>query len=233
LTYRILFDVDVLHRGLVQVVTSGGKPNASKQTIIVRDATPIAIDLPGTTRRGVLGFVREGVWFAWLGLLHLLAVIGLVLPLAAAAASRRDAIQNGARTFGAFAAGTAVTLALAASGTLDLPERWVDLAIAVSVIGVAVMNLARVDEARWDLAFEIGLVHGLGLALEVRYLDVEHRVGSLLGFGAGTAIGGALVVAALVPALYFIRNTPIYQAVLWGGTALVGVVAMVWTYLFL
>jgi hypothetical protein len=235
LTYRILFDVDVLHRGLVQVVTAGGK-----QTIIVRDATPIAIDLPGNARPGFLGTVREGAWFAWTSLPYLLVLACLVLPLVFVSRTRRvgadeprEVALDAARTFGAFAAGSAVSLSLAAGGVIDLPDRWIDLAIALSGVAVAVINLCRVVEARWDMSLELGLLHGLGTALALRELDVEHRAGALLGFGLGTVLGGALVVAALVPALFVIRRTLAYQAILWGGSGLVGVVAMVWTYRFL
>jgi hypothetical protein len=236
LTYRILFDIDAQHRGLVQIRTGAAKP----QTLVVRDGTPIAIDLPQRRGRGVGARFADGARHALASPPYLLVLACLVLPLVfvrrarwgAAEAPREVALET-ARTFGAFALASAASLALTVGGLIDLPARWIDLAIALTGIGAAAINLSRVVAARWDLSFELGLLHGLGSAVALRALDATPGAGALAGFALGTATGGAIVVAALVPALFAIRHTQAYQAVLWGGSGLVGILALAWTYRFL
>ncbi|MCW5805694.1 MAG: HupE/UreJ family protein [Deltaproteobacteria bacterium] len=231
LTYRILFDLDAQHRGLVQVQTPAGK-----QTLVVRDGMPLAIDLPEQARPGVASGVRHVLTSPP----YLLVLACLVLPLVfvrrarwGAADAPRAVLADAAHVFGGFALASASSMALAAGGVIDLPARWIDLAIALSGLGVAAINLGRVVAARWDLSCELGLLHGLGAALALRALDADHGALALLGFALGTAIGGAVVVAALVPLLFVIRRTHAYQAILWGGSSLAGAVALVWTYRFL
>ena len=67
--YRLLFDVDAQHRGLV---TFDGT------TEIVRDGSPVRIERGETT--SMLGFVWEGVWHIWIGFDHILFLLCLVIP---------------------------------------------------------------------------------------------------------------------------------------------------------
>jgi hypothetical protein len=61
-------------------------------------------------------------------------------------------------------------------------------------------------------------------------LPSHELIGALLGFNLGVELGQAAIVVALLPALYWIRRTVAYQAVLWAGSAGVAVVATLWSY---
>jgi hypothetical protein len=86
----------------------------------------------------------------------------------------------------------------------------------------------RADDARWDFVFELGLMQGLGFAVSLGQLAATH-VGATLGFGVGVVIAEATIVSALVAALFAMRRTLVYQALLWGGSAIALLFGAIWT----
>jgi hypothetical protein len=223
--YRLLFDVDAQHRGLVTL---------DGQTAIVRDATAVKLELGEKT--SILGFVREGIWHIWIGYDHILFLLCLVLP--AVFPSRRPAeslrvvAREVAEIVTAFTLAHSITLVISAVGLVTLPSRFVETAIALSVMAAAINNLARVIDARWAVAFALGLLHGFGFSSVLIDLGLPsgELVGSLLGFNLGVELGQAAIVIVALPALYAIRRTMAYQALLWAGSAAVALLAASWSY---
>lgn len=65
----------------------------------------------------------------------------------------------------AFTVAHSITLSLAVLGIVDLPSRWVESAIALSIIVLAVNILYPIiTHDHWKLAFTFGLLHGFGFA---------------------------------------------------------------------
>jgi hypothetical protein len=109
-----------------------------------------------------------------------------------------------------------------ATGVLHLPGALVEAGLALTAIVAAAVNLTAA-RARWELAFELGLVHGFGFALWVAELDAPaHRLGPLVGFGAGMLLGLALVPAIL-------RVAPIPRKLVVALSAAALVLAAIWT----
>jgi hydrogenase/urease accessory protein HupE len=111
----------------------------------------------------------------------------------------------------AFTVAHTLTLALAALGVVSLPSRFVESAIAVSIIYVAAENLWRRNdvergEHRWRITFAFGLVHGFGFAAVLRELGLpsEGLIRSLLAFNLGVEIGQLAIAAACWPLLVWI-----------------------------
>jgi hypothetical protein len=227
--YRLLFDLDARHRGLVHL---------DDQTLIVRDANPVSVRLGEET--SVLAFVREGVWHIWIGLDHLLFLACLILPAVTigpgrqrrAATSLRATATEVLEIVTAFTLAHSITLIISAIGLVQMPSRIVETAIALSVVVAAVNNLARFVDARWAVAFALGLLHGFGFSSVLLDLGLPsgQLVGALLGFNLGVELGQLAVVAALIPILYLIRRTLAYQALLWGGSTAAALIAAMWTY---
>ena len=221
ITYKLLFDIDAQHRGLVHV---------AGQTLIVRDASPVTAQLGETT--SLRSFVREGVWHIWMGLDHILFLACLILP----AVWRRDSFREVSREVfeivTAFTLAHSITLVLSAIGLVHLPSRFVETAIALSVVAAAVNNLVRAIDARWAVAFSLGLLHGFGFSAVLVDLGLPSRelIGALLGFNVGVEIGQAAIVLVLLPVLFVMRRTLAYQALLWAGSGTVAVVAAIWSY---
>ncbi|HEX6883606.1 MAG TPA: HupE/UreJ family protein [Planctomycetota bacterium] len=188
-------------------------------TLVWNDDAPVAHAFSGGARswRFDPAHVRRpGVFAAFtrLGLEHILGTPAeplagrdhLAFLLALLVAARGLATLVGVVT--AFTAAHSVTLAAAALGWVDVPSRFVELAIALSIAYVACDNLLR-REARnpWLEAFLFGLLHGLGFAgfLADALAGEGLVVTALLGFNLGVELGQLAFVLActLLVALLF------------------------------
>jgi len=229
--YSLLFDIDSMHRGLAHV---GG------QTLILRDRTPVRIELAEPTPTSFGSFVKEGIWHIWEGIDHLLFLLCLVLPAVfqrrtqrwRAADSLRDVCKEVFETVTAFTLAHSITLVISAVGLVSLPSRFVETAIALSVVAAALNNILRTVDARWAVAFALGLLHGFGFSSVLIDLGLpSHQlIGALLGFNLGVELGQAAVVVALLPVLFWMRRTVAYQALLWAGSGTVAIIATMWSY---
>jgi len=229
LTYRLLFDIDAQHRGLIHV---------AGQTVIVRDESPVRVALGEPT--SIRSFVQEGVWHIWMGLDHILFLTCLILPAVfqrrtarwQAADSMRDVAVEVFEIVTAFTLAHSITLVISAVGLVRLPTRFTETAIALSVVAAAVNNLVRIVDARWAVAFALGLLHGFGFSNVLIDLGLPSHelIGALLGFNAGVELGQAAIVITMIPILFLIRRTLAYQALLWAGSASVAIVASCWSY---
>jgi hypothetical protein len=227
--YSLLFDIDSLHRGLI---------HAAGRTAIARDARPVRIALDEPT--SIASFVREGVWLIWIGIDHILFLVCLILPAVfqrrtqrwAAADSLRDVCREVFEIVTAFTLAHSITLVISAIGLIALPSRLVETAIALSVVAAALNNLLRTIDARWAVAFALGLLHGFGFSSVLIDLGLPSRelIGALLGFNIGVELGQAAIVVALLPILYGLRRTIAYQALLWAGSGTVAIIATAWSY---
>jgi HupE/UreJ protein len=150
---------------------------------------------PGHVRRpGVFAlFLRLGVDHIRTGYDHQAFLLALLV------ASRR--VRTLLWVVTAFTLAHSLTLALAALGWVDVPSRFVELAIALSIAYVACDNLLR-REARnpWPEAFLFGLLHGLGFAGFLgASLEGEPLVlTALVGFNLGVELGQLAIVLACV-----------------------------------
>lgn len=229
ITYALLFDLDAQHRGLIHV---------AGQTVIVRDASPVRVELGARTN--VASFVHLGIWHIFGGIDHILFLLCLVLPAVfqtkrarwQAATSMRDVAVEVLETVTAFTLAHSITLVISAIGLISLPSRFIETAIALSVVAAALNNLFRTVDARWAVAFSLGLLHGFGFSSVLIDLGLPSRelIGALLGFNVGVELGQAAIVLVAIPLLYAIRRTFAYQALLWGGSGVVALIAAIWSY---
>ncbi|HSD89387.1 MAG TPA: HupE/UreJ family protein [Kofleriaceae bacterium] len=239
ITYSLLFDIDAQHRGLIHL---------AGQTLIARDASPVTATIGSST--SVTSFVREGIWHIWQGIDHVLFLLCLLLPAVwrresqGPASPGRAATQRVAESRSisevsrevfeivtAFTLAHSITLVISAVGLVTLPSRFVETAIALSVVAAAVNNLVRAVDARWAVAFALGLLHGFGFSSVLVDLGLPSHelIGTLLGFNLGVEIGQAAIVICVLPLLYTIRKTVAYRALLFAGSGAVVLIATYWT----
>jgi hydrogenase/urease accessory protein HupE len=151
--------------------------------------------------QNVKQFVVIGLEHIFTGYDHILFVISLLI---------------GARTIRhifslvtAFTIAHSITLALATFNIVVLPSRFVESAIALSIIYVGLINIFNKDAKHqpW-LAFGFGLIHGFGFAgiLSEMRLDPSHMAMSLLSFNIGIEIGQLLIVSLAFPMILWIRK---------------------------
>ncbi len=110
----------------------------------------------------------------------------------------------------AFTVSHSITLTLAALQIVNLPSAWTEIAIALSIIYVALENFfTRKVDGRWRDTFLFGFIHGFGFASGLIELGVPQRaiVPALASFNIGVEIGQIGVVLVVVPLLVLIDKT--------------------------
>lgn len=218
LRYDLLFAADPQHR-VVVVVRNGPHTETAIATASHREL------LLGTGRALSFGdYLREGVRHILIGYDHLAFLLSLLLPAALLRRDRKWQPVDGFRPvlLHAFAVVTAftvahsLTLGMAALGWVRPASRWVEAAIAASVLLAALNNLKPLITRRvWLVGFGFGLVHGFGFAgaLGELGLPVSTRVLALLGFNLGVEMGQLVVVALVLPLLFLVRRRRWYVRV--------------------
>lgn len=237
LSYRLLFDLDALHRGLLNLDLDGVHQTA----VLSPDTGVLKVDATTASRLGQFGqYMVEGIWHIWIGFDHILFLLSLLLPAVLVYEAKR---WQGASTFPqalrevlwvvtAFTVAHSITLSLATLQIVALPSRWVESAIAASVVLAAANNLRPVVERRrWLVAFSFGLIHGFGFASVLTELGLPPGALalSLLGFNVGVEAGQLCIVAAFLPLAYWLRNTALYRkGVFTVGSWLTLFIALLW-----
>jgi len=237
LQYRLLFDLDKLHRGLLRLALDG----ATYTTVLSPTSGVVQFGATQTSRWAQFSqYLVEGIWHIWIGFDHILFLLSLLLPAVLVLHMRR---WQGVGSFGSaarevlwvvtsFTAAHSITLSLAALGLVSLPSRLVESAIALSVVLAAANNLwPVVEHRRWLVAFGFGLIHGFGFAsvLAELGLPADALVLSLLGFNAGVEVGQMAIVAGFLPVAFLLRNTRFYlRGVFVIGSWLTMLVALIW-----
>ncbi|NVJ25474.1 HupE/UreJ family protein, partial [Myxococcus sp. AM011] len=112
-----------------------------------------------------------------------------------------------------FTVAHSLTLGATALGWIVLDEgrvRWVEAAIAASIIYVAAENLVLKEHRhRALITFLFGLVHGFGFASVLAGYGLgDSVVKGLLGFNLGVELGQAIVVVVLLPPLRMLQRRP-------------------------
>ncbi|WP_438038513.1 HupE/UreJ family protein [Sorangium sp. So ce128] len=150
--------------------------------------------------RGVSNFIWIGITHIWLGLDHLLFVVGLLWLL--------DSWRVLIKTVTAFTVAHSLTLGAATFGLHGLPAAPVEAVIALSIAFVAVEIAGEARTKRpsltrkrpWFVAFSFGLLHGFGFANALAELQLTNadRPIALLCFNVGVEIGQLVFIAGLL-----------------------------------
>ena len=224
LTYRLLFEIDPTHRGLLTVVRDG----SVMTDVMTPEHASIGLDMKAQSLADqALGFLTFGFDHILLGYDHLLfvAVLLVVAPL------RRNAGAEGRRSWApvaglggvvietskvltGFTVAHATTLTLAVLGLINLPSRLVDPAVALTIMLAALDNIWPIlPPLRWHVAFGFGLIHGLAFAgaLGPMQLPLFRLALGLGGFNLGVELGQATLAALLVPIAFAMRYAPTYR----------------------
>lgn len=216
--YGLLFDVDPQHRALVTL------RNGARVDTGIASAGRMEVPVGAESSHPFLDFLREGIHHILIGYDHLAFLISLLLPAALLRRSREWVPSPGFRAslghvlgiVTAFTAAHSITLTLAALGWVTPVSRWVEVAIAASVMLAALNNIfPLVSKRLWLVGFGFGLIHGFGFAGALSELGLPQgaRLQALVGFNLGVELGQLMVVAVLLPVLFAMRNKPWYRKV--------------------
>lgn len=235
--YKLLFDLDPQHKGLLKLESPGKvataifSPDRAKQGFVLAEAGAL---------RQFTDYLKHGIWHIWIGIDHILFLLSLLLPAVLVYASKKwypsDSFKASSmdvlKVITAFTVAHSITLTLAALDFVALPSRWVESAIAASVVIAALNNVFPLFQGRrWVAAFVFGLVHGFGFASVLADLGLPQSalVIALLGFNLGVEIGQLAIVVVFLPLAYALRKTWFYQkVVLVAGSILIALLAAIW-----
>lgn len=170
------------------------------------------------------GFVLMGIEHILTGYDHMLFLVSLLMVGAT--------LPQLLKIVTAFTLAHSITLSLAVLGLVDLPSRWVESAIALSITYVAAENVwkGRASlSSRWLVTFGFGLVHGLGFAsaLTQLHLPRANLAASLVGFNFGVEVGqvSVILLAALaLDAIHHWGGAPVFRRSVSVTAALTGLV---------
>ena len=181
---------------------------------------------------GEISFLQNVKQFLILGLKHIFTGynhIMFVISLLFGAKTIRHILS----LVTAFTVAHSITLALATFDIVHLPSRFVESAIALSIIYVALINIFNQGSKHqpW-LAFAFGLIHGFGFAgiLSEMRLDTGHLAASLISFNIGIEIGQLLIVCLAFPLILWIRKLTL-RPIRWvipGTSAAILAFGLVW-----
>ncbi len=173
-----------------------------------------------------VAFIGQGLWHVLSGLDHVLFVLSLMIVVHRA--SRLALLLTG------FTVAHSLTLALGALEWVAPPSQLVESAIALSVLYVAVENIALKEEPRHRpaLTLAFGLLHGLGFSGALTGLGLSTSTGlvpALLGFNLGVGVGQLCLVAPLFPLVLWLRRDEArHRRVVVAFSAAVAAVAVIW-----
>jgi hypothetical protein len=222
LRYRLLFDLDPSHRGLL-TIAAGGQVSSD---VLTPEHDDSVIDAgPPPLAEQVAQFLHFGIDHILLGYDHLL-FIGVLLVTAAL---RRPAgndwvpidglgrvLLETIKTLTAFTLAHAIVLTAALIGRISVSARLVEPAVAVTIMLAALDNMRPIlPRLRWQVAFLFGLIHGLSFAsaLGPMRLPPFGMALALGSFNLGIEAGQIALAILLVPIVFIMRYEAIYRRI--------------------
>ena len=186
-------------------------------------------------------FLWQGTLHIWIGLDHILFLLVLLLMTVMVRGEKgeyqpvvsfKKAFWNVLKVVTVFTIAHSITLSLAALNIIQVSSRFVESAIALSIVVVAINNVfPRFNDKAWLVIFLFGLFHGMGFATVMGVLPFRTiaLLKPLIGFNVGVELGQLAIVMVIFPLLFLFRKTAWYRpVVLVGGSVVIGLIAVYW-----
>lgn len=170
----------------------------------------------------LIKFGRLGIEHIFFGFDHLCFLFALILVAG---------VREMVRVITSFTVAHSITLILSVMQVVRLPPRFVEAAVAATIVYVALENLrASPPRHRWRLTFGFGLIHGFAFAsvLETLALPSEGLLRCLLSFNVGVELGQVAIVALLFPCVLLLQRWHRGERVIKATSAVLAVVGLVW-----
>ena len=170
-----------------------------------------------------IAFFKLGALHILTGYDHLLFLLALLL--------RKQTLKQYIGIVTAFTIAHSITISLSVLDFINLPSLFVEAAIALSIIYVALENIFRKEIThRWGLTFAFGLIHGLGFATVLKEMNISssHLFVTLLNFNIGIEVVQILLVLCLLPLLRYMWKLKHAHQIVKYGSALIIILGSYW-----
>lgn len=240
--YGLMFDLDPMHRGLLNVIVSG-VPHAAA---LSPDHPEAHFNVTPGYGQTVRTFFLTGMHHLLTGIDHMLFVTMLLVP----AMFRRQTHSHGVhaalvpvtdfrgmflesiKVLSAFTIAHGTTLTLSVLHIVSIPERVSEAGIALTIFVTAIDNIFHcIPGRRWPLAFLFGLVHGLGFATALGPLALPPvALGvALISFNLGLEAAQVAIACIVLPIGFTLRHTIVYpRRIMPGISTAVACVSAAW-----
>ena len=257
--YDVVYEKDDTHRGFLVTEYSWAAGVINEEKNISLFFTPDnfkqSLDLTDTSKwKGFVAMIKQGMWHIWIGIDHILFLLALILPSVVRRIRKKEPnvseqsfsiessdwvpVKNFKEAFlyvikiiTFFTIAHTITLSLASLQIVNLPSRFVESIIALSIGLAAYHNIRPIFKGKdWIIAFIFGLFHGFGFASVLADLGLSNEnLGiSLLGFNVGVEIGQLLIIAMMFPILFLLRKTKFYTKILLYGSIVLIIISLYW-----
>ncbi len=177
---------------------------------------------PGTWMQ-MQAFIFLGIQHIFIGADHILFLLGLILI----GGRFRDLVK----IVTSFTIAHSITLTLAALKIVNLPPRWIESAIALSIVYIAAENffIKKVDY-RWIVTGIFGLAHGFGFANVLGNLGLPAKglAISLFSFNIGVEIGQVVIVALMLPLVWAVLKSRFKKQITWAMSGMILFFGITW-----
>ena len=237
INYDLFFDVDKAQKAFVKLKDQKSKPiilSARKQSVTIKLEDH-------SLWQAFKNFFVEGVWHIWMGYDHILFLLMLLIPSVYIYKDKRfyprgsfkEIFIEVLKIVTGFSIAHSLTLGLSVSEIVVLDSRFVEVAIALSILFTAINNLyPMITKHTWMMAFGFGLIHGFGFANVLHDLlikDSKDFLAMLFGFNLGVEAGQMVIVMAVLPVLFILEKTVFYKRfMLYGFSAFAAIIATLW-----
>lgn len=169
-------------------------------------------------------FTLMGIEHIFTGPDHMLFIVVLLLV--------STSFVSLAKTLTGFTIAHSITLIISALSIVVLPNRLVDILIALSIIYVGLENIfwKNSQRHRFWIAAVFGLIHGFGFSYTLREIGLPEQglVWCLLSFNIGVEIAQLIICAVTFPLLLKLRKKFEHEAQYGGRTWPQAMHAMSW-----
>jgi hypothetical protein len=248
--YTAFADIDPTHRGIARISVPGQPdvvrvldpraPAGLADQQAIESVPGTGIPAASTLAPPSAGFLSEGVRHIITGYDHVLFLMCLLFPAVMVRTpsgwtprrTLREAMWPVLGIVTAFTAAHSITLGLAAMKWVSLPSRFIEPAIAVTIVLAALNNIWPIFRGRViAVTFGFGLLHGFGFAsvLSELNLPTARFALALFQFNVGLEIGQVMIVLVAISLMFLGRNRRGYVPwVIRGGSVAALLIAVLW-----
>lgn len=184
-------------------------------------------------------YIYQGVLHIFKGTDHILFLCALLLTCVLqrrdkqwqADPDTRKVLKHTAWIVTAFTLAHSITLTATAMDLIVPSSHWVEFGIALSVMLTALNNIWPLVLRLGWITFGFGLLHGMGFAGVLGELGIakEQKLLSVLSFNLGVEVGQLMILAVVMPLLFFAAKRRWYQRFgMQTASAIIALIALQW-----